>query len=526
MINILYKYLRNSNIDTISKEDMYLQLLSHGDYPSLRSVTDTLDYFGIDNIAANVPKDALDQLPNSFLALVSKNNNQELVQVIKGKHIIGTKNQNGNSSKLSIEKFKETWTGTLIAVEEKKSLKKKSIRSGYSFSFLSLIILVVISSFLLRDWSLGLLAYLFLAYSGVGISLMVIKEELGYVSPITRKVCGAIAQNASGCISIIKSKKGKVLKGVGLGDLSFIYFTSICLTSIFSEMDLNLFYLISICSLPVVLYSLYVQGLQLKEWCVLCLGIGAILLGHFGILYFEHTSWIFSLENSLHFVVFTLTAGTAWFSLKPLLKNEKKLAQVQTDFLKFKKDENVFQALLEKNKVYNLKSLKESDQMSFGSKNAPIQLVAYTNPLCGYCKEAFEAYDRLIKGNPSDVYIQFVFITPKDVDNPSTRISKRLFELYDEDEEEAYNALKYWFEIKNIKLWETHYGKANTMLLRHNNILQAHRELTISNDILYTPETLIGRYKFPRERYEYKDLIFFRELLKQHTETSSLVVAL
>lgn len=61
------------------------------------------------------------------------------------------------------------------------------------------------------------------------------------------------------------------------------------------------------------------------------------------------------------------------------------------------------------------------------------------------------------------------------------------------------------------------------MLLRRNTILQAHQQLTISNIILYTPETLIGRYKFPRERYGYIDLIFFRELLKQHTENSSLV---
>ena len=60
---------------------VHLHLLTHPDHPSVKAITDTLDYFGVENLAANVPKDALEQLPKTFLALIKEDNGDELVLV-------------------------------------------------------------------------------------------------------------------------------------------------------------------------------------------------------------------------------------------------------------------------------------------------------------------------------------------------------------------------------------------------------------------------------------------------------------
>ena len=68
MDRLITALLRASGIKTTNPRDLNLHLASHPEYPSLRSITDTLDYFDINNIAARVDKSSLSQLPRMFLA--------------------------------------------------------------------------------------------------------------------------------------------------------------------------------------------------------------------------------------------------------------------------------------------------------------------------------------------------------------------------------------------------------------------------------------------------------------------------
>jgi hypothetical protein len=92
MEHIILSLLTNNSYLDIDRELLNLQLLSHPEYPSLKSITDTLDYFEIENLAAAVPKDALSQMPKSFLALVSSERGDEVVLVEKKSNGIQTVN--------------------------------------------------------------------------------------------------------------------------------------------------------------------------------------------------------------------------------------------------------------------------------------------------------------------------------------------------------------------------------------------------------------------------------------------------
>lgn len=72
MDNLILKLPHRSNVYSVKRQDLHLQLLSHNEYLSLKSITDTQDYFGTENIAANIPKDILSQLPNYLLAFKLK----------------------------------------------------------------------------------------------------------------------------------------------------------------------------------------------------------------------------------------------------------------------------------------------------------------------------------------------------------------------------------------------------------------------------------------------------------------------
>jgi len=83
-LTILSNYLKREQY-RVNEKNLKLQLLSNPDYPSVKSITDSLDYFNIDNLAANVPKDALEQLPNFFLAIIVKEHKTTIAQVDIGK---------------------------------------------------------------------------------------------------------------------------------------------------------------------------------------------------------------------------------------------------------------------------------------------------------------------------------------------------------------------------------------------------------------------------------------------------------
>jgi len=103
---LLEKFLIKNHYTQFNKKDISLQLQTHPNNPSFRAMTDTLDYFGIENVAAKVPEEALDVLPNDFLTIIN-NSEAQLVLATKKKNLIITENENGKKTKYSLNEFKE-----------------------------------------------------------------------------------------------------------------------------------------------------------------------------------------------------------------------------------------------------------------------------------------------------------------------------------------------------------------------------------------------------------------------------------
>jgi uncharacterized membrane protein/thiol-disulfide isomerase/thioredoxin len=503
MEHIILSLLTNNSYLNIDRELLNLQLLSHPEYPSLKSITDTLDYFEIENLAAVVPKDALSQMPNSFLALINGANGEEVVLVEKKSKGIQTLNADEKKKKMSEAAFIEAWTGTIVAVEEQeKTVNTKSIQTALPY----FIVAAVASANVILNFSLPYLLYTSLTLVGLYISILIIREDLGIKSKAVAKVCGAISKKST-CGEVINTAGNKIFGIISLSDASFVFFAGLFLILSSIGFQQTTLLVMSLAGVPVVIYALFRQGVVLKKWCALCLLIAGIVLLQTGLLLatFDFV-WQLNVPYIVQLISIFALLYIAWMYCKSYWESHEKLATTETDFLKFKRNPELFKTLLKEESVLNSTVIPKSLQITFGNPNGAIKLQGVTNPLCGYCTAAFESYDKLMTTYGNDISLEFIFNVPPSTEHQSTQITARVIDLYLQDPKQAYGALKAWFSDRNIASWQSKFGKSeNTNVTK---FLEAHREWCTINSVNYTPASILNNNFFPKS-YEIKDLPLF-----------------
>lgn len=511
MINLIKRLLPGNGYNHIDFKDVELQLLSHPEYPSVRSITDTLDYFGIENLAAEVPKDAFDQLPENFLALTEKEKVSELLFAERKNGSVFCTNENNQRTKLLKDVFLEQWTGVILAVEKTAIETKTRVLSGASIEAFLFLALIVTTGFVIASsFTVTYTLYSLFAFLGLWISYFIVKENMGIHTIAVSKVCGAISNNPSGCTDVINSNKAKLFNKLSFSDLCITFFIAISVSLLTIGFDHSFLYAISIASIPVILISLYVQGVVLKEWCAMCLVIGGILTAQFILLYLTFTSWQFSATYVLQVGLIGLISMVGWITFKKLWKDSLNLKMVTTDFLKFKRNPKIFGHLLRTKRVNDLEAIPKEHRLLFGNHEADLEITGVINPLCGFCNKAFQAYGNLLEKYPEKILLNLVFSITNNPKNPDTKIASQVIEMYREDPLQAFRALADWFENKEIDSWLTKYNGGGAVSQQISQTIEAHVSWCKVNEIHYTPSTLIAGYIFPQE-YDIQDITLFME---------------
>jgi len=513
---ILFNYLKRENY-VLDNSDLKLQLLSNPDYPSVKSITDTLDYFNVDNLAANVPKDALDQLPDFFLAIIEKDNKTTIAQVEKKREKIKFLDSNGDKNTLEIEAFKELWNGTIIAIEKNSEAVKSSPSSLLKnpiLPFALIAIFALIDS--LVNFEVIQFLYVISSIVGLCLSYYIIREDIGLYNQATSKICNSTENNTS-CSEVINTSSSKLFKSVALSDASITYFVSILILLSVVGYNASFFLAISAVSVPIILFTIYQQAVVIKKWCPLCLGVAALLgvQAIFSIVSFS--TWSFEVEYLIKSIFIFGFVYASWLQLKSLFKAHLRLSEVETDFFKFKRNEVLFNTLLKQELIDEPIVIDKNTSIIFGNPNATLTIHSVTNPLCGHCTKAFKSYHKLLKKYPDQINLNVIFNVPSsNLEQSSSQISQRIIELYQDSKEEAFKCLEQWFEIRDVSLWQKQFRKPNNEV--DLTTLQIHRTICSNNNIQYTPATIINNNKFPKA-YNIEDISFFIDNL---TETNKI----
>ncbi|MHA7059532.1 vitamin K epoxide reductase family protein [Aquimarina sp. M1] len=490
------------------------QLISHPTYDSLKSVSDTLDFFEIENLIANVPKDALNSLPNNFLALLKMEEQQDhgLVYVDQSNSKkISVTDQDNKKHSISTQDFKEKWNGTILAIE-----KATAPSFGFHFNterYLLFFALILFCFFLTTKPTWLAVASYILSVAGLWIGVLIVKESFGLHSAGVAKVCNQLAK--SSCDAVITSSSAILYKKLSLSDAVLVYFATTTLYLVFFGFQPLIFTVLSIAVLPVIGYTIFAQRMILKNWCALCLIISFVLLTQGALLFVLseiNTSFIF--HYGFGFILISAICAISWVVFKTMFTDKQRLEKKELESLKMKKNTDVFKTLLLKNSPIETQSV---EGIVFGNLSAPIQVTAITNPNCSFCKEAFLGYKQLLKLFPDTIRVKLVLlVNHEDQKNEGTRIANQLINVYNSrGKSKAFDALADWFVTKDLKKWSLKYGDdlANTHIdaLAHNTIWCE------ENEILYTPETIINGYKKPSV-YKVEELQFFIEYLSKISE--------
>ena len=278
---LTFNLLKRSGI-TFNKEELFFQIMSHPSFPSLHSITGVLNHFNVENIAARVPVNAetVEQLPPSFLAQLKVNDQEELTLVRKlGQQYELTTPH--NKEKFDLAQFLKTFTGIIVAVEkgEDDGVEVSSNNNIISTILLCLLGIVLLLPLLFIEAAPVYFVFLLLSLLGGFLSISIVKQELGETSLIGNALCSTETKTTS-CNDVLFSKGASIVGHFKLSDLSMVYFSSLSLLNyllILLNLKLTVVIAISFITFPVTLYSIYYQKFVLKKWCLLCLGIVAVL---------------------------------------------------------------------------------------------------------------------------------------------------------------------------------------------------------------------------------------------------------
>ena len=485
---------------------------SHPNYPSLYAITDSLSLLGIENLAIKIPKEQFIELPETFLTLYKG----ELVLLSKDDNIIRILDEKGKKSKLTLDVFLGDWDQIVIAVEpntEKEIGLKKT--SKWLFFGLPMLFLIFLSSFI-NGYSISSILLLGLSILGLVLSVLVLQEKFGIKTELVSKFCNMNQETS--CDSVIKSDHSQITSWLSFTDLPLLFFGSNFLSLLLSPiLSTNIISGLSLLTIPFLIYSIWVQKVKIKKWCLLCLAIsGVILMQGVFFLFNIFTFNEFVSSGLANYLFSIILVFSAWFLIKPVLEKEIKATKEVKELKRFKRNFKIFNSLAKEiNSKNNLGKLKG---IEFGNFNASTNITLFLSPSCGHCHKAFDdAYD-LYKKNPESIYLKIMFnVNPENEQNKYKIIVQNLLYINSINEDKARQALIDW-HINEIGLdswkqkWEV---DLHDMIV--NNEMYDQYNWCVDNEFNYAPVKIINTRLFPNE-YEISDLHYFMNDFKEENE--------
>lgn len=488
---------------------------SHPFYPSLLSISDTLEKYSINTLGANLDLDKLYKIPLPCVVQIKKNGNPFF-------YILTSVNDTSvtyydETNKLittSTASFQEIWTGVCLLLETtheskesgiEKKLHQKRISSIFQGALLILLFAWFTTGFIGSDVSqtisstLHTIFYLLLKAFGLAVGIALLWFEVDQYNPKLQKFCAGNSKKVN-CNSVLTSKYSRILNGsLSLSVLVVSYFFSTLLYLAiqgFSFPSISNLAVLSISTIPIVLASIYYQAKVIKQWCKFCIMVQVILIGELLTSYFGSFYYSINLD-SIHILFgLMLIPIILWKYIKPLLNEQKKINLFSRGLNKLKSNPNVLQSLLSNSN--KIKVNPDGLGITIKNESAKFNIVKVCNPYCGPCASAHPILEELV--NDGTINLQIIFTS----DTDPVKHLMAINEL--NDTEIIQKALDDWYlaEEKNYTVFSSKYP-LNGEVQKQSFKIQAMKEWCDQQKIVHTPTIFINGFEIPNE-YNVSDL--------------------
>jgi uncharacterized membrane protein/thiol-disulfide isomerase/thioredoxin len=492
----------------VSKSFINNRLQQHPDFPSVLSITDTLDDLGIENMALKIEKENLPELPIPFLAHVNTNGGD--YELITNRSVFAN---TGNE-------FYKRWSGVVIAAEtsdhlssaeNKGAFQKENKKKLLQLAFITTLLLIsVLSVYISGNWLLVIM--IASSISGVGITVLILLQELGIENKLADALC--IGGRGTDCTTVINSHGDRLLWGFKWSDIGIIYFIlqmSILVFAGFGNRGVELLIMykwLSVTAIPFIVFSIHYQWKVAKKWCTLCLSVVSILLIQMAILIVFMTNWVIRISWQQGivaiFLLFGITSG--WLLLKGVLIENKRTEKRLFEALRFKNNTDVFWSFLKQQRSIKVNPFEY--ELEIATAGSSLQILTACNPYCVPCAKAHNALHEIAdkyKGKIS-IVVRFGIDSGKEEDK-KTKTVKHILSILNTDSqlraEKNRMVLHDWFSTMDINKFQEKYP------LKHGVDVQAqlneHDKWFTEAQIEATPTLFINGYQLPRA-YSVNDL--------------------
>ena len=494
---VLYHYLRALHVK-VSTMTVH-RLLDTPLGNSMRDISDALDSLHVSNAAYQLPKEYLDELEAPCIVIMNDNDSPFcLIEKIEETHITLSHSQRLRVSK---QQFLQKWTGTVLVGEvtestiQEKNCKLKDIAmwiQRHQLLLAGIIAILLILYSTKRNYSTGISLYLVTLCTGLLISSAILYKETAN-SRFLHRFCH-IGKTID-CNEVLHSKGSHII-GMGLGELSLLYFSALLLFTLICPHE---FYCISIiCSIIAIgftLYSVIYQLFIIRKGCMLCMLINLIVWSSCVILYIQKGQFNkeFSLSAMVSFTAIACICLTGWLQIKALLKIKEEGKQFKVQFSNLLNPDNFQKLLFAETQIGAMvnKEIALHNQIS-----STTQLMIVTNPNCKNCARIHSH----IKEIASNVSISLVLLTfPKD--GIGEKVAKTIIAAYRTDGwEKAITALEEWYKNHKIKGIDKY-----AITAEEQRIWKQQQIYCSQQHISQTPSMIIDGYYVP-EFYQLKEL--------------------
>lgn len=415
MEQVFADYLTTLNIP-VSRRYFRKRVASHPDYPSLLSISDTFEQLGIPHGVARMDRSGLENVAFPYILHLEKG---------AGEYIL----INGIDDLYEKAEIQEDWSGVVVKAEQVNEVKdaenqhylstEKAGRWGMSLLIASF--LIVIALLLTYSFAWPMLILLATAVTGTILGYLLVAKDLGVTFDAVESFCND--GKSVNCDRVLRSDQAKLFGLYSLSDAVLAYFTvQAIVTGLLvpiTTMAPSLLWTLSVASalsIPVVGYSLYLQGIKFKTWCRLCLLVAGLLVVQAGLFGWMVASGFFDLADGNMWATglvagIFLAAGSLVFLLKTRLKEGSEAEQAEVTANRIKYNPFVFSHLLLQQPSADCTPFEK--ELIIGNPKAPIQITMAASLGCGPCKDGFEKAKRLIKLHPEMVNLSVRFSIPQ-----------------------------------------------------------------------------------------------------------------
>ncbi len=262
---------------------------------------------------------------------------------------------------------------------------KKCGAIGSIAILLGMAIVIRHSLFVIHHYSLCILNLI-----GLHLCYLLLLRQLKVASSTADRLCNLLKHST--CTDILDTPASKAAYGISWSEMGSAYFGVNTLVLVFFPRALPVLALFALGAVGYAAWSLWYQRFRAHSWCSLCLLVQAVFILQAITYFFYILHSKCNLEGNFHFSLFILhfsllalsyLAATLTLHLSlPIISKARQAEQWRSDFRNFKLREEVFEAILSKEKHYDAEA---SSSILFGDPNAPYRLTILTNPYCNPC---------------------------------------------------------------------------------------------------------------------------------------------